>query len=127
MDYIIFLYLNSEKLCNKVVNPEKVKIQIELTQNIKTFEQEHISSYPKGLSPFLLSSPKTQFRNSDSTFFVRHKPAIVWIMQFSIYQQILDKLFLTRQAIQWTKEIWQTMMYKTLHRKPNIKQYEHSV
>lgn len=91
MDYIIFLYLNSEKLCNKVVNPEKVKIQIELTQNIKTFEQEHISSYPKGLSPFLLSSPKTQFRNSDSTFFVRHKPAIVWIMQFSIYQQILDK------------------------------------
>jgi hypothetical protein len=68
MDYIIFLYLNSEKLCNKVVNPEKVKIQIELTQNIKTFEQEHISSYPKVLSPFLLSSPKTQFRNSDSTF-----------------------------------------------------------
>ena len=91
MDYIIFLYLNSEKLCNKVVNPEKVKIQIELTQNIKTFEQEHISSYPKVLSSFLLSSHKTQFRNSDSTFFVRHKPAIVWIMQFSIYQQILDQ------------------------------------
>ena len=42
MDYTIFAYLNYERLCNKVMNPEKVKIQIELTQNIKTFEQEHI-------------------------------------------------------------------------------------